>query len=220
MASKESLVLQRVCYEQPEVALALGVKNVRQAVLVYLFFGNDWQWFKGNPVKKTDVGVGGNLRVFQKSAWVSPLKSSGEESLAGFLENNFAAKTYFSALEVALSMARRSRGEAEEIMKRAAEKMYPEYVSRVEGYFKTAKIQVSLPSGIECQKIVFNMETSLLATIPKDLGPEWVLLVSEAMGIPKKIVDKFGAKTPVETKEAKKWIDKLARSLKRNGVLA
>lgn len=220
MANKENLVLQRVCYEQPDVALALGVKNVRQAVLVYLFFGNDWHWVNGKPVRRTDFCLGKSSKILPKSAWISPLKSSGEESLAGFLANNFAAKTYFSALELALSMAKRSQGEAEKIIKRAAEKMYPDYVSRVEGYSKTATSQVLLTSGVECQRVIFDMENSLLATIPKNLAPEWLALASEAMEIPKKIVEKFGAKAPLETREAKKWVDKLTRSLKRSGVIA
>lgn len=220
MANKENLVLQRICYEQPDVALALGVKNVRQAVLVYLFFGADWHWINGKPVRRTDFCVGKSSKILPKSAWVSPLKSSGEESLAGFLANNFAAKAYFSALDLALSMAKRSKGEAEKIIKRAAEKMYPDYVSQVEGYSKTATSHVLLPSGIEIQKVFFDMENSLLATIPRDLAPEWLALASEAMDIPKRIVDKFGTKVPIETREAKKWVDKLTRTLKRNGVIA
>jgi hypothetical protein len=113
-------------------------------------------------------------------------------------------------------MARRPEKEAHEIVRRAAEKMYPEYIKRNLDISNSVSLAVKV---VNVGNLIVGVpkDSSLLANIPDSVDPIWWPLISEALAIPKNIIQVYGPKVNHDVKESKKWCDKMCRSLKKRG---
>lgn len=223
-ASKAEQWLQRFAHENPDSVLLWGVDGARQAALVAIFYKAGWTWKDGVP-HHPKVSIGQATTRCMKSAvtkasWIDPLKRNGEETLEGFLKNNLAASSFMAALVQTLSMARRPQKEAEEIVRRAAEKMYPDYVKRLRALSAMAVEGVVLTGRVENLCIPKPADGCLLCSIPENVEQAWRELAAEALALPKKIHDRFGKETKKEVIEAQKWTDKMLKSLRKKGLVS
>ena len=221
---KKELFLQRFAYENPGIVLAKGSRNARATALIVVFYQSGWVWVDGCPSRKAEVESFGKSvkpeKVGGRSTWKSPLVIEKEENLEGFLKNNLAASAFIKALEQTLSMAKRPKKEAEEIVRRAAEKIYPDYCERVLASANCAATAVSVSNaGYDNLDLDVPADDSLLANMPKEVSNEWVPLLEEAMLLPKKLSDLHGLKVEPNVKITKKWIDKMMKSLRKKGYV-
>lgn len=214
--------LEKFAYENPDAVLIWGRGGIRQAALVSVFYKTGWAWRDGAPyhprLSQAVAPQRGGERMVSKNSWADPLSQNGEETLEGFLENNVAARSFLAALVHTLSMAKRPKSEAEEIVRRAAGKMYPDYVKRLRLLSALAVEGVKPGQGLENLAISKPADGCLLCSIPDSVGQDWRDLAAEALGLPKKIHERFGKETRKEVLEAQKWTDKMLKSLRRKAA--
>ena len=126
--------LDRFAYENPNLVLAWGQGAARQSALVAVFYRKGWSWRGGIPHHPTlswEPFSPQKIRSGALSAlWMDPLRKNGEDTLDGFFANNMAVRSFMSALVQTFSIAGRPQKEAEEVVRRAAEKIYPDYTKR------------------------------------------------------------------------------------------
>lgn len=211
--------LERFAYENPDSVLVWGQEAARPAALVAIFYKKGWSWQAGAPHQsKLCLGSLSQQKLDPRAlrgSWIDPLKRNGEDTLNGFLANNLAVRSFMSALTQTLSIAGRPQKEAEEIVRRAAEKIYPDYAKRLSILSTLAVESVKSCLIVENLAIPKPDDGCLLCSIPDCVDQEWRGLVEEALGLPKKIHEHFGKETRKEVLEAQKWTDKMLKSLKK-----
>ena len=217
---KKELFIKKYAYENPNVVMVKGEKNVRALALIHIFYSSGWVWHDGNPIKKLDINHKKIFKIGGKNTWTSPLVVHNEETIDKFLNNNIAAKTFIDALEQTLLMAKRPKSEASEIVKRAAAKIYPDYCDRVLMQSKNALNAIEFHrTTVDNLDINVPTDDSLLANMPKKINEEWIELVEEAMLLPKKIAESYPLKVSQNTKNTKKWMEKMMKALKKKGYI-
>jgi hypothetical protein len=214
--------LQKFAYENPDSVLLWGSASARNAALIAIFYKPGWVWKEGVPSHPRVLATNSlrNLKgSMAKSTWIDPLRRNGEETIEGFLANNLAAKSFMSALVQTLSMARRPKKEAEEIVRRAAEKMYPDYAKRLRDISNQAHASVKESLVMENLAVPKPADGCLLCSIPENVDSGWKALAVEALELPRKINEKFGKETKKDVLESRKWTDKMLKSLKKKGLI-
>ena len=220
MPSKKSdLFLQKFAYENPDEVMVLGASGARQCALLSIFYKPGWAWIDGAPTKKCDgKAAGKGTRQYMRSAWRDPLFMRGEEDIQGFLTNNLVAKVFMQSLTQTLHMARRPIKEANEIVRRAAEKMYPDYALRMKAVSKMASEAVAKKSSPCNMEMAPPHDDSLLANLPFELDEEWRDLVLEALELPKRVIEQHGSKACASVRDTKKWTEKMGKGLKKKAA--